>query len=147
MEIERKFLVNKLPEDLESYPSALIEQGYLSGSPVVRVRQDGDSYYLTYKGAGLVAREEYNLPLTAVSYAHLLKKADGRIITKRRYRIPYLRYVIELDVFSGDFDGLVIAEVEFESLEDADAFTPPDWFGEDVSRDLRYHNSVMALGS
>ena len=145
MEIERKFLVNKLPEDLESYPSALIEQGYLSGSPVVRVRQDGDSYYLTYKGAGLIAREEYNLPLTAESYAHLLSKADGRIITKRRYRIPYDQYVIELDVFSGDYDGLVLAEVEFESLECAGSFTPPDWFGEDVSLDPRYHNSVMAL--
>lgn len=147
MEIERKFLVNNLPEDLEQYPSTMIEQGYLNGDPVIRVRRDGDQYYMTYKGHGFIAREEYNLPLTENAYRHLLPKADGRIITKRRYRIPFGKYLIELDLFQGAFEGLVLAEVEFDSLEEADAFLPPAWFSEDVSRDPRYHNSVMALGS
>ncbi len=146
MEIERKYLIKCLPEGLESYPSELIEQAYLCGHPVVRVRRDGNQYYLTYKGEGLIAREEYNLPLTEEAYAHLLAKADGKIITKRRFRIPFGPYTIELDVFSGDREGLVMAEVEFESLEDAESFIPPEWFGTDVSEDPAYHNSVMALG-
>ena len=146
MEIERKFLIKSLPENLSAYYSTLIEQAYLCGRPVIRVRRDGDQYYMTYKGAGLIAREEYSLPLTEEAYAHLLKKADGIIITKRRYRIPCGTHTIELDVFSGEYEGLILAEVEFESLEDAGKFVPPDWFAEDVSENPLYHNSVMALG-
>ena len=146
MEIERKFLIKSLPGDLSEYYSTLIEQAYLCGRPVIRVRRDGDQYYMTYKGGGLIAREEYNLPLTEDAYEHLLAKADGRIITKRRYRIPFGTYTIELDVFSGAYEGLILAEVEFESLADARQFIPPDWFAEDVSENPLYHNSVMALG-
>ena len=82
MEIERKFTLKKLPENLESYPCHIIEQAYLNTSPVVRVRQQDDSYYLTYKGSGMMAREEYNLPLNQESYQHLLEKADGNILSK-----------------------------------------------------------------
>ena len=64
MEIERKFKVRQLPEQLEQYPRQRIEQAYLCTEPVVRVRRSNDDYYLTYKGTGLLAREEYNLPLT-----------------------------------------------------------------------------------
>ena len=77
MEIERKFVPVKLPDNLESYPHTRIEQGYLCTTPVVRVRRDGDSYYMTYKGAGMMVREEYNLPLTKEAYEHLIVKADG----------------------------------------------------------------------
>ena len=91
-----------------------------------------------------MAREEYNLPLDADSYAHLLQKADGNIITKRRYLIPLVPYTIELDVFSGIFEGVIVAEVEFPSIEEAESFSAPDWFGEDVTYDGRYHNSVMS---
>lgn len=87
MEIERKFLVAQLPDNLDNYNCRYIEQGYLSTKPVVRVRRDNDDYYLTYKGSGMMAREEYNLPLTKDSYEHLIKKADGNIITKKRYEI------------------------------------------------------------
>ena len=61
MEIERKFLVKRenLPENLEQYPSKVIEQGYLCTEPVVRIRKSNDNYYLTYKSKGLLAREEY----------------------------------------------------------------------------------------
>ena len=62
MEIERKFLINSLPADLNSYPFHLIEQGYLNTDPVVRVRRQDEEFYLTYKGKGFLAREEYNLP-------------------------------------------------------------------------------------
>ena len=89
MEIERKFTVKALPENLDSYPFHLIEQAYLNTDPVLRIRRQDDEYYLTYKGKGLMAREEYNLPLNQSSYEHLLSKADGICISKKRYLIPW----------------------------------------------------------
>ena len=88
MEIERKFLIKKLPDNLTSYKARKIEQAYLCTDPVVRVRRDNDDYYLTYKSKGMIVREEYNFPLTKEAYGHLLAKADGNIITKTRYEIP-----------------------------------------------------------
>ena len=145
MEIERKFLVKEMPADLESYPCRRIEQGYLSTNPVVRVRADNDSWYLTYKGGGMMAREEYNLPLTEEAYRHLLAKADGNVISKKRYMIPLPPYTVELDVFDGVWEGLVIAEVEFPDLVSAKAFVPPEWMGKDVTYDGRYHNSWLSM--
>ena len=142
--MQRKFLIKNIPVDLSSYKCRIIEQGYLSTSPVVRVRQDNDSYYLTYKGSGMMCREEYNLPLDAQSYAHLIAKADGNIITKKRYEIPLNDLTIELDVFEGVFTGTVLAEVEFPDKEAADSFVPPDWFGKDVTFSGEYHNSNMS---
>ena len=106
MEIERKYLISSLPEHLEQYPHRQLEQGYLSTSPVVRVRKDDDKYELTYKSKGLMVREEHNLPLTKESYEHLRTKIDGRLISKKRYCIPYGIYTIELDIFEGDLHRL-----------------------------------------
>ena len=168
MEIERKFLIKELPADLEQYPHHLIEQGYLCTGPVVRVRKQDDTYYLTYKGGGKMVREEYNLPLTAQAYAHLIEKADGYRITKTRYLIPlshpadtnaaatpdteisvpsttnpYEGLTVELDIFTNP-GHLIMAEVEFETEEQALSFVPPAWFGPDVTMDKRYHNSYMS---
>ena len=144
MEIERKFTVKKMPAGLESFPFHIIQQAYLNTDPVVRIRREDETYYLTYKGRGLMAREEYNLPLNRPSYEHLLAKADGQIISKKRYLIPFGTYTIELDVFEAPFAPLVIAEVEFPSLEEADAFLAPDWFDADVTQDPAYHNSNLS---
>ncbi len=147
MEIERKFLVKTLPDGYERCPFHQIEQAYLCTDPVVRVRKEDDSYYLTYKSKGLLAREEYNLPLTETSYAHLLSKADGNVLTKTRYLLPCPgreHLTIELDVFQGKFDGLILAEVEFETEDEARAFTPPEWFGEDVTFSGKYQNSRLS---
>lgn len=145
MEIERKFLIKKLPYNLTSYKARKIEQAYLCTDPVVRVRRDNDDYYLTYKSKGMLVREEYNLPLTKEAYGHLLAKADGNIITKTRYEIPEKdNLTIELDVFEGKFDGLLLAEVEFASEEEALGYIPPEWFGEDVSNSTKYHNSTLS---
>ena len=145
MEIERKFLIKKLPDNLTSYKARKIEQAYLCTDPVVRVRRDNDDYYLTYKSNGMIVREEYNLPLTKEAYGHLLAKADGNIITKTRYEIPEKdNLTIELDVFEGKFDGLLLAEVEFASEEEALGYIPPEWFGEDVSNSTKYHNSTLS---
>lgn len=144
MEIERKFLVRQLPDDLSQYPCRLIEQAYLCTDPVVRIRQDNENYYLTYKGKGLMIREEYNLPLTQKSYRHLLAKADGNIITKRRYVIPYHSRFIELDIFEGVHKGLCLAEVEFTSETEAFTFQIPDWFGIEVTQNPKYQNSSLS---
>lgn len=145
MEIERKFLIKKLPDNLTSYKARKIEQAYLCTDPVVRVRRDNDDYYLTYKSRGMIVREECNLPLTKEAYGHLLAKADGNIITKTRYEIPEKdNLTIELDVFEGKFDGLLLAEVEFVSEEEALGYIPPEWFGEDVSNSTKYHNSTLS---
>ena len=124
MEIERKFTVRKLPENLDSYPCHLIEQAYLNTDPVIRVRRQDDEFYMTYKGKGLLMREEYNLPLNEASYYHLREKADGNIISKKRYIIPIKdsSLCVELDIFDKPFAPLIIAEVEFPDKETAEAF-------------------------
>ena len=159
MEIERKFTVRKLPDNLDSYPFHIIEQAYLNTDPVLRIRREDDAFYLTYKGKGMMAREEYNLPLNKDSYYHLLEKADGNIISKKRYLIPLKNpqftgqntqppegysLTIELDVFAKPFAPLIMAEVEFGSKIAAETFLPPDWFLEDVTYDPAYHNSYLS---
>ncbi|WP_022754964.1 CYTH domain-containing protein [Butyrivibrio fibrisolvens] len=166
MEIERKFTVRKLPDDIEKYDYHYIEQGYLNVHPAIRVRKEDDHFYMTYKGAaGVVAKKEYNMELDESSYDHLLKKADGNIITKKRYLIPinenafskeYLDthaddakafyeggIKIELDIFEGFFEGLVIAEVEFPSIEASENYNPPHWFKEDVTGRKEYSNAQL----
>lgn len=166
MEIERKYLLKKLPENLNTYTSKKLVQGYLSTEPVVRVRQEGDDFYLTYKSKGLLVREEANLPLNKESFEHLVKKADGIVIEKTRYFIPLIGSatsapgtkpkcddsghfihsgsLAELDVFHGELDGLLLVEVEFDSIEQANEFVAPDWFGEDVSESGLYQNSRLS---
>ena len=102
-EIERKFLVKEIPANLNEYPYHMLEQGYLNTDPVVRVRKEDDTYYLTYKGRGYIEKEEYNLPLNEEAYRHLVAKADGNIISKKRHLIPCPPYTIELDVFEAPF--------------------------------------------
>lgn len=159
MEIERKFTVKSLPNNLNQYRFHIIEQAYLNTEPVIRIRKQDDEYYLTYKGKGLLAREEYNLPLNEQSYYHLRKKADGNIISKKRYLIPIetpkfrsgfqipdapIALTIELDIFGAPFRDLIIAEVEFPTSDTANAFLPPDWFAEDVTDNPEYHNSNLS---
>lgn len=160
MEIERKFTIKKLPENLNNYKKHIISQAYLCQNPVVRIRKQDEEYYLTYKGKGLLAREEYNLSLTEEGFYHLLEKADGNVISKTRYLIPLnnpnfkddyvpssdLNLLIELDVFDEPFAPLIMAEVEFPDEESANAYIPEDWFMDDVTLDPRYHNSNMVYG-
>ena len=145
MEIEKKYLLKELP-DLGNFEHHKIEQAYLCTGPVVRVRREDENYYMTYKGSGMMSREECNLALTKESYEHLKAKADGNIISKIRYLIPLegTKLVAEVDVFEEPFAPLILAEVEFESEEAANTFVPPAWFGEDVTFDGRYHNSYMS---
>lgn len=150
MEIERKYLISEIPFDLSEYKCRHIEQGYLCTEPVVRIRQDNDKYELTYKSKGLMIREEYNMPLTKEAYDHLKTKVDGRVISKNRYMIPLNHdLMIELDIFENIFQEnsskpLILAEVEFPDVDDANSFVPPAWFGEDVTYSNKYHNSNLS---
>lgn len=144
MEIERKFLVRSLPENLAQYPSRHISQVYVSTDPVIRARKKGEDHILTIKGEGFLQREEFELPLTKEQYKRLSAKAEGRAISKTRYMIPFGEYTIELDVFEPPFDPLVLAEVEFGNVEEANAFVPPDWFGEDVTHENEYTNAAIS---
>lgn len=144
MEIERKFLVKTLPDDLSRYPSRHITQVYVSTDPVIRARKKDEDYILTLKGKGFLQREEFELPLTKEQFKRLSAKAEGRAISKRRYCIPLGKYTVELDIFEPPFDPLILAEVEFDSVEEANAFVPPEWFGEDVTHENEYTNSAIS---
>lgn len=151
MEIERKYLVNSLPEGLDAYPHVEIEQGYLCTSPTLRIRRAGEAYILTVKEkvrteSTAIQNREEEFALTADRYAHLRTKCDGQLIRKTRYRVPLDGgLTAELDVFHGAHAGLLLVEVEFPTLQAADAFVAPAWFGPDVSLDHRYRNSYLAL--
>lgn len=145
MEIERKFLIHSLPVDLNKYQSRRIEQAYLCTEPVVRIRRQDDDYILTYKSAGMMAREEYTLALTREAYLHLKEKADGIVLSKTRYLLPLDNgLMIELDVFDAPYETLYLAEVEFSSVNEANSFVAPDWFGEDVTYSGKFHNSYLS---
>lgn len=154
MEIERKFIIDIPPEGLDGYRHAELRQCYLSlgdgETPERRIRSmtaDGaESFFLTEKGEGLLSREENEREITREEYDALLGKAVTAAIEKTRYYIPIdSHHTAELDVFCGSLSGLMTAEVEFASIEDAERFTPPSWFGREITEDKRYKNKALAL--
>ena len=156
LEIERKWLVKdeilKKQDSihLEDFDYRDISQGYLCAVPVIRIRKSikksGESHYmLSYKGRGLLEREEYNLPLTAEAYESLKRKIEGRLIEKRRYILPFGKYKIELDIFKGKLEGLIYAEVEFPSKEEAENFSAPEWFNRELTEEPGNSNADLAL--
>jgi adenylate cyclase len=146
-EIERKFLVRKLPADLGNFRRSEISQGYLVSMDdglQVRLRKSGEEYSLTYKrGLGNV-REEREVELTADQFAALWPATEGKRLLKTRYEIPLGELVVEIDVYGGRHEGLVVAEVEFDDEEAAAKFQPSDWLGDDVTGDPRYSNQLLA---
>lgn len=142
-EIERKFLVRP------GWPcpprGTRLRQGYLSqGGPVsVRVRTSGEHAWLTVKGPATgIARAEFEYEILPSDAEEMLALARTGIIDKTRYLVDHGEQVIEVDVFAGENAGLVVAEVELRSLDEA--FAPPAWLGEEVSTDPRYRNSSLA---
>jgi CYTH domain-containing protein len=157
MEIERKYAILKMPEDLSGYKKKVIEQGYLCHNPTIRIRKSNEEYILTYKSKqGLDSllqsdtnmNHEVELPLTEEAYLKLRDKTDGNMIYKTRYLIPLQDgLTAELDVFEGVLKGLVFAEVEFPDIQTADDFVPPAWFGRNLSSDKRFTNYHLSLCS
>lgn len=152
MEIERKFAVLKLPDNLNQYEVEHIEQGYLCIKPTVRIRKSNFEYSLNYKWKkkGIVEgvaiqNIEYTMPLTEKNYNVLLKKIEYNLLIKDRYKIPLDDGLIaELDIFHGNLEGLVFLEVEFPSVEKSETFSIPDWFGKDVTFDQRFDNTSLS---
>ncbi len=149
VEIERKFLVEQPPPDLESHPSGEIEQGYVAitdDGVEVRLRRYDGRAFLTIKSAGELQRAEEEIEIDERRFRSLWPLTEGRRIEKRRYRIPASGgTTIELDVYAGSLAGLIVAEVEFDSEAAARAFEPPPWFGSEVTEDSRYKNRRLAV--
>lgn len=145
MEVERKFLVPDRP-DLGGAESDEIEQGYLAiGSDgEVRLRRKGEKLLLTAKRGSGISRDEAEVELEGEAFERLWPLTEGRRLHKRRYVIPHGDLMIEVDVYEGDLEGLVVAEVEFVSEAQARAFEPPDWIGAEVTGDERYLNETLA---
>jgi adenylate cyclase len=145
MEVERKFLVAK-PPDLGDTESDEIEQGYLAiGSDgEVRLRRKGEKLVLTAKRGSGISREEAEVELDREAFERLWPLTEGRRLHKRRHLIPHDDLTIELDVYEGDLAGLLVAEIEFDSEDQARRFEPPGWIGEEVTGDERYLNETLA---
>jgi len=150
MEIERKYEITVLPDDLSQYKQKKIEQGYLCHNPTIRIRKSNDNYILTYKSKFGIEQQEQGAPLinnevelllTKEAYQELKEKTDGNYIYKTRYLIPLEGgLTAELDVFDGKLSGLVFVEVEFPDEIAANEFVPPEWFGKELSSDKRFSN-------
>ena len=148
MEIERKFLVGDAPAELAGHPCSEIRQGYLAidaDGTEVRVRSRDGSAVLTVKQGAGRSRAEEELELGGGQFERLWPLTAGRRIEKRRYVVPTTgALTIEVDVYAGELEGLVIAEVEFPDDRAADAFEPPAWFGREVTDDARFKNQSLA---
>jgi adenylate cyclase len=147
-ELERKFVLSGIPFELSGYAASEIRQGYLSIDPdgsEVRVRQRGPRHSLTVKrGAGIV-RDEEELDLDDEAFGRLWPLTEGRRVEKTRYEIPASDgLLIELDVYAGQLEGLITAEVEFSSDAEAERFLAPDWLGREVTEDAAYKNRRLA---
>jgi adenylate cyclase len=146
-EIERKFLVKSLPDNLKQSRSFVIEQGYLateSAGRQVRLRKTDRAASLTFKVARGSHREEREIKLTPKQFAALWPGTVGRRLRKVRYEIPWKHLLIELDIYRGRHAGLVVVEVEFPDRVSCGRFKPPSWFGREVTGEKRYSNVRLA---
>ena len=147
-EIERKFLVTWLPDNLKQSRSFVIEQGYLateSAGRQVRLRKTDRATSLTFKVGRGSHREEREIKLTPKQFATLWPGTAGRRLRKVRYEIPWDNVLIEIDIYRGRHAGLVVAEVEFPNRASCRRFQPPWWFGREVTGEKRYSNVRLAL--
>ncbi|MBT8154356.1 CYTH domain-containing protein [Epibacterium ulvae] len=147
-EIERKFLVAALP-DLANTKRTEVRQGYIThptDAVEMRLRQKNDDYVLTFKSGEGTVRTEREAAITQAQFDVFWPETDGRRVEKIRWSAQLPGGLIyELDIFEGALDGLVLVEVEFDTLAAAQAFEPPRWFGTDVTDDKRYKNKNMAV--
>ena len=147
LEIERKFLIEKLPRSLERFPHKEIAQGYLviaRDRAHVRLRRAGRACTLTFKRGPARAREEREIHLTPAQFATLWPATAGSRLTKTRYYVPFKKLTIEIDIYRGSNAGLMVAEVEFPDVATYHSFLPPDWLGDEVTGASRYSNVRLA---
>jgi len=146
-EIERKFLLKRLPEELKRSRRYVIAQGYLATEPAgrhVRLRKKGKTASLTFKVGRGAHREEREIKLSPKQFAALWPATAWRRLRKLRYEIPWRNLLIEIDIYRGRHAGLVVAEVEFPDRAMCRKFEPPSWFGREVTGEKRYSNVRLA---
>ncbi len=144
-EIERKYLLEKLPEDLKYTSQRSIRQGYLSADKKreVRLRQEGRYYYQTVKTGSGLERREWETRLSQKQFAQLWPGTEGYRLEKIRYQAVWQGYTLEIDVYKDHLKGLITGEVEFHIKADAISFEQPAFFGEEVTFDDRYRNRKL----
>ena len=147
IEIERKYLVTSL-EFLNEYSTKNdIAQGYLSSNPerTVRIRIKGNKGFITIKGIGSesgVSRFEWEKEIEIEEAKSLLKLCEKGVIEKTRYEVKSGKHIIEIDVFHGENDGLILAEIELEN--ENETIFKPNWLGTEVTNDERYYNAYLS---
>ncbi len=147
VEIERKFLVLSNDFINEAFNQKRIVQAYLSSNPdrTVRVRIKGDKGFITIKGksnANGTSRLEWEREISVMDAETLLSICESGTIDKIRHEIKVGKHVYEVDIFSGENEGLVMAEIELQSEEES--FEKPSWLGEEVTNDERYYNAYLS---
>lgn len=147
IEIERKYLVTSSDFLKEYSTKNEIAQGYLCSNPerTVRIRIKGNKGFITIKGIGNesgVSRFEWEKEIAIDEAQSLLKLCEKGVIKKTRYEVATGKHTIEIDVFYGDNDGLIIAEIELEN--ENEAISKPNWLGKEVTNDERYYNSYIS---
>lgn len=152
IEIERKWLIDvaSLPFRPTDYPCKKIVQGYIgktSDGKVIRVRRVDENFFICIKGRGTVSKMEVEVPITKDQFKSLVTSAGGTIIKKNRHLIPHGNRMVELDLFLESFSGFSVAEVEFPTVDEAMSYTPPVWFGREVTCVRGYSNySISRYG-
>jgi adenylate cyclase len=147
IEIERKFLVCSEAFKKMAIASHAIAQGYLNSNPerTVRVRIKGDKGFLTIKGKGNdsgMSRFEWEKEIPFMEAQQLLSLCESGVIEKTRFEVPVGNHLFEVDVFSGENEGLVMAEVELQA--ETETFEQPNWLGKEVTNDKRYYNAYLS---
>jgi CYTH domain-containing protein len=146
-EIERKFLIKRLPVEILRSRRFQIAQGYLANEPGdrhVRLRKKAKTASLTFKLGRGSAREEREIRLSPKQFAVLWPATAGRRLRKVRYEVPWKNLTIEIDIYHGRNNGLMVAEVEFPNQLSCRKFKPPAWFGREVTGEKRYSNVRLA---
>ncbi len=147
IEIERKFLVVSEVFKNNVLRKNFIAQGYLNAAPerTVRVRIKGEKGFLTIKGKSNetgISRFEWEKEIPIAEARELLLLCEKNSIEKTRYEIQVASHIFEVDVFHGENEGLIIAEIELES--ESAHFEKPLWLGQEVTQDPRYYNSYLS---
>ncbi len=147
VEIERKFLVTSDAFKIVAKTKHFIAQGYLSLHPerTVRVRIQGESGFLTIKGKGNATgttRFEWETEISLLDAKPLLSLCEKGVVMKTRYKVPIGTHTFEVDVFSDDNEGLIVAEIELR--DENEAFEKPNWLGKEVTNDDRYYNAYLS---
>lgn len=144
-EIERKFLIDKLPDNLGN--GVHIQQGYLmvcEDGKEIRIRKYGDKYFQTIKSAGNHMREETEIDITEHQFQQLWPLTEGKRIEKTRFIKKYNGHRYEIDRFNGKYKHLMIAEIEFKNEKQSNDYSPPEWLGKEITEENKYKNKNLA---